>query len=41
MAKIEIKKVWKNVNGTKFITIPSESEIKEGDYVKVILIEEE
>jgi len=40
MIKTEIKKVWKNVNGTKFVTIPLDSEIKEGDYVKITKIEE-
>ena len=38
---MEIKKVFKNkANGQKSITIPKNSGIEEGDYVKVIKLEE-
>ena len=36
-----IKKVWVNkANNQKLVTIPKDSDIKEGDYVSIILMEE-
>ena len=35
-----IQKVWKiKANGQKLVTIPKKSDIKEGDYVRIIKIE--
>jgi len=40
-SKLLIRKVWVNKsNGTKFITIPQDNPIQEGDYVKIEKIEE-
>lgn len=34
-----IQKIWVNkLNGQKLITIPKRSELKEGDYVKIIKV---
>lgn len=42
MVKNLIRKVWKNKgNNQKLITIPKDSPIEEGDYVKIISIEKE
>ena len=39
---MEIKKVLANkVNGQKLIYIPKKSDVKEGDFVKIIKIQEE
>ena len=36
-----IRKVWKNKGSNQLlITIPNETEIKEGDYVRVVKLEE-
>lgn len=40
--KIIIQKVWKaKKNDQKMVTIPKDSDIEEGDYVKIKKIEEE
>ncbi len=36
-----IKKIWKNSGtGQLFVTIPKDSTLNEGDYVKIIKVEE-
>jgi len=37
-----IRKVWKNkANKQKLVTIPANSDIEEGDYVKIVKVEDE
>jgi len=38
---MEIKKVLLRTDGIKYIVIPKDSNIKEGDYVKITKIEED
>ena len=35
---MEIKKVWERKDGVKFVIVPKNSNIKSGDYVKIIKI---
>jgi len=36
-----IKKVWeKKADGVKMVTIPKDSDIKAGDYVRIVKVEE-
>ena len=37
-----IRKVWQaKSNGTKYITVPKNCDIKEGDYVKLVKVEQQ
>ena len=38
--KMEIKKVKKRSDGTKIVIVPRNSNILEGDYVKIVKIED-
>lgn len=38
---MEVKKVWERKDGIKFVIIPKDSDIKNGDYVKIIKLENE
>jgi hypothetical protein len=41
MENIEIRKVLERKDGIKMVIIPKKSEIKKGDYVRIIKLEEE